>query len=226
LDTKGVLATKQIVEPLHVKDARVRSGADSGKETTQEVNPMLNWLKSLFQTGQETGRVRQLEREVQSLRVMLADQDKVIAQLRNELQKHRNDTEVRVQKSAQVVIEKLMADVAILVTKLNSQAYVVEEQNRPLNVRDVLTVAKQFMQVFQNFGLRLEGYVGEMTSFDPDHHLPLKNDVTFVQGEPVIVRFVGVAYRGKLLRKARVEGSRTKQRSIDLKQKSVPQTTR
>ena len=187
---------------------------------------MLNWLKSLFQSGQETGRVRQLEREVQSLRVMLADQDKVIAQLRSELQKHRNETEVRVKKSAQVVIEKLMADVAILVTKLNSQTYVVEEQKRPLNVKDVLAVVKQLMQVFQNFGLRLEGYVGEMTSFDPDHHLPLRNDVTFVQGEPVIVRFVGVAYRGKLLRKARVEGSRTRQRSIDLKQRSVPQAPR
>ena len=68
--------------------------------------------------------------------------------------------------------------------------------------------------------------LGEMTSFDSDHHLPLRNDVTFVQGEPVIVRFVGVAYRGKLLRKARVEGSKTKHRSIDLKREGVPQTPR
>jgi molecular chaperone GrpE (heat shock protein) len=187
---------------------------------------MTNWFKSLFRKERESGRGQQLEREVQSLRAMLEDQDRVVEKLTKELQQHRKEAEFRVMKSAQVVLEKLMAEVAASVTKLNSQIYVVEEQNHPLNVRDVLAVAKQFMQVFQNFGLRLEGYVGEMTSFDPDHHLPLKNDVALDQGEPVIVRFVGVAYRGKLLSKARVEGSKPKERSINFDEKSIHQAPR
>jgi molecular chaperone GrpE (heat shock protein) len=177
---------------------------------------MANWLKSLFQRDQEPERVERLEREIQSMRAMLEDQDKVIAKLTNELQQHRKEAEFRVMRSAQAVIEKLMADVASSVTKLNSQIYVVEKQNRPLNVRDVLEVFKQILSVFQKYGLRLEGVVGELTSFDPDHHIPLKKDFPVVEQEPVVVRFVGVAYRGKLLSKARVEGSKSKQRSANV----------
>jgi molecular chaperone GrpE (heat shock protein) len=177
---------------------------------------MMNWFKALFRKERDSGNAKQLEREIRSLRAMLEDQDRVVENLTKELQQHRKEAEFRVMRSAQAVIEKLMADVAASVTKLNSQIYVVEEQNRPLNVRDVISVAKQILSVFQKYGLRLEGYVGELTSFDPEHHVPLKKDTTVVQEEPVIVRFVGVAYRGKLLCKARVEGSKTKQRSVDL----------
>jgi molecular chaperone GrpE (heat shock protein) len=177
---------------------------------------MANWLKSLFQKERDTERMQQLERENKSLRAMLEDQDRVVANLTTELQKHHKEAEFRVMRSAQAVIEKLMADVAPPVTKLNSQIHVVEEQNRPLNVRDVIAVAKQILGVLQKYGLRLEGYVGELTSYDPDHHAPLKKDALVGQSEPVIVRFVGVAYRGRMLYKARVEGSRARQRSADL----------
>jgi molecular chaperone GrpE (heat shock protein) len=183
-----------------------------------------NWLKSLFQKEQDKGNLRQLEREVQSLRAMLEDQDRVIANLTSELKQHRSKAEFRLKRSAQAVIEKIAVDLAAPIAKLNSQAYVVEEQNHPLNVRDVLDVAKQFIQIFQNFGVRLEGYVGEMTPFDPDHHIPLKRDISISPGEPVVIRFVGVAFRGKLLRKASVEGSRVKQPSVGLTERSVHQT--
>jgi molecular chaperone GrpE (heat shock protein) len=185
---------------------------------------MANWFKSLFKKEQDLGRVEQLEREIQSLRAMLQDQDKVVENLTKELQQSRREAELRVMKSAQAVIEKFMAEAASPITKLNSQIYVVEEQNRPLNVRDVLAVVKQVLGVFQKYGLRLEGYVGEMTSFDHDHHMSLKNDVSIAQGEPVVIRFVGVAYRGKLLSKARVEGSGSKQRSINIHENGVRQT--
>ncbi len=184
---------------------------------------MAEWFKSLFRRERDSGRVRQLEREIQSLRALLEDQDRVVEKLTTDLQKHRKEAEFRVMRSAQAVIEKLMSDVASSVTKLNSQIYVVEEQNRPVNVRDVIAVAKHILSVLQKYGLRLEGCVGELTSFDPDHHLPLKKDMSVVQEAPVVVRFAGVAYRGKLLCKARVEGSRTKQRSIDIDEKSVHQ---
>lgn len=170
---------------------------------------MISWLKSLFRKEQETGRGMQLEREVQSLRTMLEEQDRVTAMLRKELNQLRTETESRAKKYIQAKIEELMADVATLITQINSQAYLVEEKNRPLNVRDVLKVAKQFEQVFQKYGIRLEGYVGEIASFDPDHHAPLKMDTPIVEGEPVVVRFVGVGFRGKLLRKAGVEGTRS-----------------
>jgi molecular chaperone GrpE (heat shock protein) len=183
-----------------------------------------NWLKSLFQKEQDKGDLRQLEREVQSLRAMLEDQDRIIAKLTSELKQHRSEAEFRLKRSAQAVIEKIAVELAAPVAKLNSQAYVVEEQNHPLNVRDVLGVAKQFIQIFQSFGLRLEGYVGEMTPFDPDHHMPLKQDVSLSQGDPVVIRFVGVAFRGKLLRKAGVEGSRSRQPSVDFPERSVHQT--
>jgi len=170
---------------------------------------MANWFKSLFRKEHETYQSDQLQRDTQSLRSMLEDQDKVIAQLTRELQKLRSESEIRAQKSTQVLIEKFIADVSSSITKLNSQIFVVEEQNRPLNVREVLAVAKQFITIFQKYGLRLEGYVGEITPFNPDHHSSLSKDVPIDQEEPVVVRFVGVAYRGKLLRKAGVEVCRS-----------------
>jgi molecular chaperone GrpE (heat shock protein) len=186
---------------------------------------MANWFKSLFGKGRDTGHTNQLEREIQSLRVMLQDQDRVVENLRKELQQHRREAELLVKRSTQTVIENFMADVAPSVTKLNSQIYIVEEQNRPLNVRDVLAVGKNILGVFQKYGLRLEGVVGELTSFDPDHHASLKKDVPFTQEEPVVVRFVGVAYRGKLLSRARVEGSGSKQRTINIHEKDLRQNT-
>lgn len=170
---------------------------------------MGNWLRALFRKEQVSGKDLQLEREVQSLRAMLEDQDKIIANLTGELKQHRDEVEFRLKRSTHAVMERIAGDLAAPVAKLNSQAYVVEEQNHPLNVRDVIDVGKQFIQVFLKYGLRLEGYVGEMTPFDPDHHMPLRQEMTFTPGEPVVIRFVGIAYRGKLLRKASVEGSRS-----------------
>jgi predicted RNase H-like nuclease (RuvC/YqgF family) len=143
----------------------------------------------------------QLEREVQSLRTMLEEQDNVIAKLKKDLHQQQSESEFRAKKFI------LMSEAAALITQIHTQAYLVEEKNRPLNVRDVISVAKQFERVFQNRGLRLEGYVGEITSYDPDHHRTLQTDVPVVEGQPVVVRFVGVAYRGKLLSKAGVEGA-------------------
>jgi len=170
---------------------------------------MFNGLKSLFRKKQDTGPIKQLEREVQSLRTMLEEQDKMIATLKKDLHQQRSESGFRAKKFIQAKFEELMSDAASLITQIHTQAYLVEEKNRPLNVRDVINVAKRFERVFQNRGLRIEGYVGEIASYDPDHHRTLQTDVPVVDGEPVVVRFVGVAYRGKLLSKAGVEGTRS-----------------
>ena len=142
------------------------------REDQKEGNQVGNWLKALFKKEKSTGMSQQLERETQSLRAMLEDQDRIIANLTGELKKTRDEAEFRLKRSTQAVMEKIAGDLAAPVAKLNSQAYVVEEQNHPLNVRDALDVGKQFIQVFQKYGLRLEGYVGEMKPFDPDNHMP------------------------------------------------------
>jgi molecular chaperone GrpE (heat shock protein) len=69
----------------------------------------------------------------------------------------------------------------------------------------VLTVARRLVRALEDNGLTVEGSVGERVPFDPDHHEPLSADVSLQAGQMVVVRFVGVAYRGKLLRKAGVE---------------------
>jgi predicted RNase H-like nuclease (RuvC/YqgF family) len=170
---------------------------------------VFNGLKSLFRKKKDPGPTMQLEREIQSLRVMLEQQDKVIAKLKDDLHKQQSESEFRAKKFVQTKFEELMSETANLITQIHTQAYLVEEKNRPLNVRDVINVAKRFERIFQNRGLRLEGYVGEITSFDSDLHRTLQPDIPVAEGEPVVVRFVGVAYRGKLLSKAAVEGTRS-----------------
>lgn len=169
---------------------------------------MFNGLKSLFRKKQDTEPIMQLEREVQSLRTMLEEQDKVVAKLRKDLNQQQSEAEFRAKEFIQAKFEELMTDVAPLITQIHTQAYLVEAKNRPINIRDVIIIAKQYESVFQKRGLRIEGYVGEITSFDADHHRSLKKDMRLMDAEPVVVRFVGVAYRGKLLSKAGVEGTR------------------
>jgi molecular chaperone GrpE (heat shock protein) len=81
----------------------------------------------------------------------------------------------------------------------------LETEGHPVQAKDVMVVAKRLVRVLEDNGLKLAGNVGETVRFDPNHHEPLSAGASPKQGEHVVVRFVGVAYRGKLLRKAGIE---------------------
>ena len=166
---------------------------------------MLEWIRGLLGLKPTDERVLDLERDLQRLRLELEEREQAVARLTEELERHRSGAGARVAESVQAQVERLLADGAGPVSQLHTQAHLLEVEGRPVQARDVLAVARRFVRLFEDAGLTLEGAVGERVTFDPDRHEPLSAAARIEPGRPVVVRFVGVAYQGQLLRKAGVE---------------------
>ena len=145
-----------------------------------------------------------LEREVQGLRLELESRDQMVADLKRELERARKDESARVTGAVQAQMERLLTDAAAPVAQLFTQAYLLEAEGKPVQAKDVLAVARRMVRVLEDNGLTLEGHVGETMSFDPNRHEPLSAEAAPKPGEAVTVRFVGVSYSGKVIRKAGV----------------------
>ncbi len=162
-------------------------------------------IRSLFGAKPVDEQVADLEREAQRLRLDLAEQEQLALQLKQELERQRSGSSAHVSEAVQAQVEQLLSDVATPVAQLLTQAHLLEVEGKPVQAKDVLAVAKRLVRVLEDNGLTLEGRVDERVLFDSNHHEPLSADVSLKPGQMVTVRFVGVAYRGKLLRKAGVE---------------------
>jgi molecular chaperone GrpE (heat shock protein) len=146
----------------------------------------------------------ELEREAQSLRLDLEEQERLAANLREELTHQRAVASARVAEAVQAQVAGLLSDAATPIAQLLTQAHLLEVEGKPVQAGDVLAVAKRLVRTLEDNGLDLEGQVGQRVSFDPNRHEPLSADASPAPGQPVVVRFVGVAYQGQLLRKAGV----------------------
>ena len=140
--------------------------------------------------------------EIQSLRLELAERDRVIASLKADLEQHRASAEAQAAQALQARMERLLTEVARPVTQLVTQIHLVRVEKKAVPVNDVLTVAGRLLRTLEDQELTLLGHVGEQQPFDLNHHEPLDVGMTFVRGELVVVKFVGVAYRGKVIKKA------------------------
>lgn len=171
---------------------------------------MWNWLKGLLRGRRKPlpevdERLLELEREAQGLRLELEERKQVVANLKQELERQCNGESARVAEAVRARVEWLLSDVAAPVAQLLTQAYLLEVAGKPVQAKDVLAIARRLVRALEDEGLMLEDSVGEILPFDPDRHEPFSASVSVTPGQPVVVRFVAVAYRGKILRKAGVE---------------------
>ncbi len=172
---------------------------------------MFKWLTNLFNRQPSNERADRnhptlaLEREIQSLRLDLEEKNRAIARLQADLDRQRDGADAQVEQAVQAQIERLAADVAAPVAQLLTQTHLVEVKGRPVQAKDILSVARRLVHALEDQGLTLEESVGATTSFDPARHEPLSAHSDLQPGQPVLVRFVGVAYHGRRLRKAGVE---------------------
>lgn len=166
----------------------------------------MNWLKRWFSSPQpETaGRVLALEREVQNLRLELQEREQAAARLQQDLERLRSGASTRLNQAVAAQLEQLLGDAASPVVQLVTQAHLLEVEGKPVQARDVLAVAKRLVRLLEDHGLILVGQVGQQVNFDPDQHEPLQTGANPTTGQTVVIRFVGVTYQGKLLRKAGV----------------------
>jgi molecular chaperone GrpE (heat shock protein) len=175
---------------------------------------MLKWLRTLSGRKPQQSvaapdeRLLELEREAQGLRLDLEERERLIANLKGELERQRKGENTRTAEATRAQTERLLTDVAGPVAQLLTQAHLLEVEGKPVQAKDVLAVAKRLVRALEDTGLSLEGSVGAPTTFDPNRHEPLSADAALRAGDPVSVRFVGVTYQGKIIRKAGVEKAR------------------
>lgn len=144
-----------------------------------------------------------LERERQELRLELEEERRALERARGELVRQRERE--RVAEAARGQVERLLAGAASPAAQLLTQAHLVEAEGRPVAVGDVLAVALRLVGALEAEGLERVGRVGERAVFDLVLHEPLGEGAGLAAGSAVVVRFVGVGYRGVTLRKAGVE---------------------
>ena len=171
---------------------------------------MWHWLRGWFARtgGTEQAPIDErglaLERELQSLRLELAEQHQLVANLKGELQRQRSAEEARLADTVRAQVERLLTNAATPVAHLLTQAYLLERDGKPIQAQDVLTVARRLVRVLEDHGLTLEGSVGETLPFDPNLHEPLSTEAALQPGEPVVIKFVGASYGSTVLRKSGV----------------------
>jgi molecular chaperone GrpE (heat shock protein) len=174
---------------------------------------MWSWLQRWFgkpvpaeQTVADE-RVLTLEREVQRLRLELQERDRVVTNLKGEVERQRGAEEARLAEAVRMQVERLFADVAVPVVQLLTQAHLLEVEGKPIQAKDVLAVVKRVVRALEENGLTLQGSVGEAVAFDQNRHESLRADTSLMPGEQVVVKFVGASYQGKVIKKAGVAKS-------------------
>jgi hypothetical protein len=148
-------------------------------------------------------RVIELERQVQSLRLELTEQKKTAERLKLELERQRGEENARL---VSVQLERLFNEVASPTSQLLMQAHLLRVEEKPLQANDILSVGLRLVRVLEDYGLSAVGMVGEQVAFDQNQHDLLSTDMAVSPGESVVIRLVGIAYQGKLLRRAGVTG--------------------
>lgn len=175
---------------------------------------MANWLSRIFSPRREKNAAQaaapaedrlRLENEAQALRMDLAARDQNIAHLKQEVERLRARQDHLVSEAVTAQIEGLFADLAAPASQMMTQAELLENQNKPVQARDVLSVARRLVRAAERRGMQFEGCVGEQVAYDPNRHAPLNAETAPQVGQTVTIRFVGVTYQGKILQKAIVE---------------------
>ena len=168
----------------------------------------MRWLKRWFSSGpadaEREARLA-LEAQVQSLSLDLKEREASVANLREELARARTAAAHQAEAQASERFARLFEGLAAPAAQLHLQGHLLEVQRRPVQTRDVVANARRLLVKLEDAGLRFDGELGAEVAFDPNRHQPLSDEALPAHGERVIVRIAGVAWQGRVLRRAGVE---------------------
>jgi molecular chaperone GrpE (heat shock protein) len=171
---------------------------------------MLTWLKTLFQSPNPPDNLAppdalNYSASLQSLRLELAERDKTITVLKQDLEQQKQKEDSRLETVRQGEIENMLSQLASPISQLLTQTYLVEQEGKEVEAQDILTVTKRLIRTLETQGLTITSSVGEQVSFDPNYHQPLSSTIEISPGTPVTVKMPALAHQQKLLKKALVE---------------------
>ena len=144
------------------------------------------------------------QNEAQALRLELEQARKLLESTQRELETLRFTSQRNQHEQADDRLEQLFTELATPVAQLAVQR-ALSQQGVELKQRDLLAVSSRLAQALETGGLKLEGEPGQELPYSPDHHQPLSLDTALKAGQTVRVRFPGVSFRGRWLKKAMVE---------------------
>lgn len=146
-----------------------------------------------------------LRQQLQSAQLELEARARAIRGLNAELDAMRARQDERARESAGSQLESVLRDAATPAAQLAAQAYLLEQQGKPVQARDILNVARRLLRALEKHGLTLDGEPGGEVRFDPDRHTPLSAQSGLQPGQRVVVRFPGASFDGRMLTRAAVE---------------------
>ncbi|MEW6348410.1 MAG: hypothetical protein AB1646_05075 [Thermodesulfobacteriota bacterium] len=161
------------------------------------------------------GLTGQADREIQAnIREILSMRSRLAA---TEIELHKRSVLVSSQKSkleaieasrtdsTAAIAEDLFVALAAPLSQLRMQAWLMGS-GKEISGRSVMALAAQIASLVQRAGLEPVGEPGERIRFDPELHQPLSAQERIECGASAVVRFPGYRYRGRILRRALVQG--------------------
>ena len=145
------------------------------------------------------------ESTLKSLEMEISDRDQTIARLTSEITRLRDGQQKTAGDLVEAKLKDLFEELSPQISQLQTQRYLVCEQEKPLPPQHIFTILDQMQRVLSKYGLEIADNVGETASFNPDHHAVLSRKYALSTGDTVIIRFPGLCYRGQRIRKAGVE---------------------
>lgn len=142
--------------------------------------------------------------EAQSLRLDLEAAHKQSEKLNQEIDRLRMGQQEILELQLTTRMEALFTEVSGPASQILTQVDLVEKQGKPVQIADVLAVAKRMIRALERNGLEIINQPGDRVAFDPSKHTSL-NQIKLDSGQPAVVRFAGVSYQHKTIHKAFVE---------------------
>jgi molecular chaperone GrpE (heat shock protein) len=168
---------------------------------------MLTFFHDLFSAGKKLReaetKILALESALAASRLDLNESQASLARTRQELSVLAAKQETTVKEMVSFQAERLFKELATPVAQLSVQSHLSSQ--RPLSARDVLSVSMRLVESLSAFGLKLEGKIGDIVSFDSNRHEGLSLQAESPEeGSQVKITMPGVSYNEVLIRKVAV----------------------
>jgi molecular chaperone GrpE (heat shock protein) len=139
----------------------------------------------------------------------LAEREETIRTLKEDLTRERAMQQRQVAETVDQRLETLFGQAAAPVAQFLTQGHLVEEHGKEVPVRDVVRLTRRIVRALEEAGLEICEVVGSHAAFNANLHEPLSAGQAIDPGTPIAVQFCGIAFRGRVLRKAGVAAVRT-----------------
>jgi len=170
---------------------------------------MFAFFRDLFKSTQELKEARKrilaLESEIASLKMEMQEQDRILKQVRGDLELAEKKTEGTVKGKFEQQMEVLARDLASPMVQLKTQQHLSTQ--RQIQAKDVLAVAMRMVQSIESIGIKFLGNIGEKVKFDSTAHEELNMNGTLNEGCSAQISMPGISYNERVIRKIAVTSS-------------------